>query len=69
MSISNTTEHLEALIDANDLQHVLTGLELICAEKADHVRTNWQDKMLAKRWERAAALLGRLARHEVIASL
>jgi hypothetical protein len=37
------TEALEAMIDAHGLLHVLTGLSLVCSEKADHLRDNWQD--------------------------
>lgn len=50
----NVTEELEALIDATSLLDVLTGLELVCSEKAEHVRSNWQDKALAKLWDRAS---------------
>lgn len=52
--VINTTETLEALIDQVGLFHVLTGLELLCLEKAEHLVSNWQDKASAKNWERMA---------------
>jgi hypothetical protein len=52
--MDNVTETLEALIDKHGLLHVVTALDLICTEKADHIRTNWQDRALAKDWDRAA---------------
>lgn len=48
------TEPLEAMIDRHGLHHVLTGLVLICHEKAEHILVNWQDKSLAKTWGDAA---------------
>jgi hypothetical protein len=49
-----TTEMLEELIDKHGLQHVLVGLELVCSEKAEHIRMNWQDQITAKPWDAAA---------------
>lgn len=46
----STIETLESLIDKHGLLHIVTGLELICFEKADHITCNWQDHSLAKRW-------------------
>jgi len=51
---TNITYILENLIDSESLLHVLTGLELICLEKADHIRANWQDKTTAKTWDKDA---------------
>jgi hypothetical protein len=48
------TETLEELIDKHGLLHVLTGLVLVCGEKADHLRTNWQDLSTARTWDRDA---------------
>lgn len=41
---------VEQLIDRCGLATVVGALALICAEKAEHVRTNWQDKELAAAW-------------------
>ena len=45
---------LEAMIDAHGLQHILTGLECVCQEKAEHIRCNWQDNKTARVWDTAA---------------
>ncbi len=60
--ITNTVETLEALVDKHGLLHVLTGLEIMCGEKAMHVTHAWQDKALAGRWTRAEKLIGSTAR-------
>ena len=65
MSLISTTETLEALIDKHGLVHVLTGLELVCEEKAEHIRRvceekaehirhAWQDRKTAADWDSAA---------------
>lgn len=58
---ADITETLEAMIDKHGLLHVVTGLELICREKADHIRTNWQDKQTARVWDIAARHLDHAA--------
>lgn len=45
-----TKDDLEMAIDTNGLGKVLFWIAEICHEKADHVQTNWQDKVLAKIW-------------------
>lgn len=47
-------EQLEKMIDSIGLEKVLEMLSAICAEKAEHVRSNWQDVTLARAWERNA---------------
>lgn len=54
----NVTEELERLIDASDLTRVLTGLEIVCGEKAGQ----WQDKASARAWDHASRVCGRAAR-------
>ncbi len=62
-SLNNSTANLlEAEIDKHGLLHVLIGLELVCAEKAEHIRANWQDKITAKPWDKASNEIGGLAR-------
>jgi hypothetical protein len=48
-------EVLEQLVDQHGLLRVVTCLELVCAEKAQHLRSNWQDDRSAQMWDRAAA--------------
>ncbi len=57
MTKPNLTEELESLIDSSSLLDVLTALELVCREKADHIRVNWQDRATARPWDRAAKRL------------
>jgi hypothetical protein len=57
----NVTEELETMIDETDLQHVLVGLSLVCAEKAEHLLANWQDPAGAKAWSNMATLIERVA--------
>ena len=47
------TDRLEAMIDAHGLCAVLEAIAGICAEKAAHVSSNWQDKALAELWDNA----------------
>jgi hypothetical protein len=48
---------LEALIDGSSLTDVITALAVVCREKAEHLRENWQDRSTAKTWEQDATLL------------
>jgi hypothetical protein len=56
------TETLEAMIDRHGIIHIATAIELICNEKASHIETNWQDKKLAKKWDKAATRFRAVAR-------
>lgn len=44
---------LESLVDETRLSKVLCFLAEICAEKAVHIETNWQDVDTAKPWRAA----------------
>lgn len=56
------TIELEAMIDRHGLTHVVTGLSLICSEKAAHLRANWQDNATAKVWDADSKTLDKAAR-------
>ena len=56
--IQSEREQLEALIDATDLAAVLMALSEICGEKAEHIRSNWQDERTARCWDSAAGVIG-----------
>lgn len=43
----------EAIVDRYTLGNVLDGLALVCSSKADHIRENWQDNLLADKWDNA----------------
>jgi hypothetical protein len=51
---------LEQLMDAASLDTLVELLAEIAAEKAEHIRSNWQDPMTAKVWDAAARQLGRV---------
>jgi hypothetical protein len=52
---------LERLVDEHGLRAVLEALAEVCGGKAEHVLANWQDKALAKAWDRAGSTLERAA--------
>jgi hypothetical protein len=52
-----TWSSLEGMIDQYGLKKVLSMMSDICAEKADHIRSNWQDAALARQWENEARKL------------
>lgn len=45
---------LESMVDKHGLLYVVQALELMCHEKAEHLRVNWQDNVTAKAWDNAA---------------
>lgn len=50
-------ECLEEMLDRSSLGNIVRALSLICADKADHVRGNWQDEVLGKYWDKHMKLL------------
>jgi len=44
---------------------VLNGLSYICSGKSGHIEANWQDKRLAKAWEKACVHLMNEAEHTI----
>ena len=50
---------LESIIDRDGLAEVLDRLVTICTLKADHIRTNWQDRYTAQPWDILATSLER----------
>lgn len=53
--LASLKEELETVIDEKGLGTLLDAIAEICREKAEFVLTNWQDKSLAKEWERSAS--------------
>lgn len=45
---------IEALIDTYGLAAVLEACGEVASEKADHIRSNYGDKVTAAAWDRAA---------------
>jgi hypothetical protein len=48
---------LESMVDQYGLRVVMVMLANICFDKAEHVRSNWQDDDMAMSWERDANVL------------
>lgn len=44
-------DDMEQFIDRESLDALLYLVQEICLEKAEHIRSNWQDEALAKEWE------------------
>ncbi len=49
---------LEGLVDSADLNAVIMALSEICGEKAEHIRSNYDDRKLARNWDHAAGAIG-----------
>ncbi len=67
--IKYSRDHLEAFVDTIGLSMILSDLSEIASEKAEHVRSNWQDHTLAQLWDRAAHRLDTASTHSTIQSL
>jgi hypothetical protein len=52
---------LELLVDAEGLAPVLWALCRMAADKAEHLRGNWQDGPAARTWEKDGKLIERAA--------
>jgi hypothetical protein len=48
---------VEALIDLHGLHNLLAAAAEVCRLKSEHTASAWQDRTLAKLWERAATCL------------
>jgi hypothetical protein len=62
VTCANLETALEALIDRHGLTHVVNTLAVLCTEKAEHIRANWQDRITAKAWETDGRTLDKAAR-------
>lgn len=62
---------IEQAIDRHGLANVLDAIAVICADKADHIRTNWIDGTndpitQAHTWDRASAAIRRVEASDVV---
>jgi hypothetical protein len=57
-----SADQIEEAIDADGAWNLLLALEIVLSEKAEHLRTNWQDKKTARVYDRFSAKCGALAR-------
>ena len=61
MTHEETVGTLESIIDANGVAKTLRQIADICGLKADHIQSNWQDRLLASQWEGAAKEIERFS--------
>jgi hypothetical protein len=54
------SQQLERFVDSHTLATVIDNLAEVCRDKAEHLRSNWQDEQAAKSWERDGIKLDRL---------
>ena len=67
MGHATAHEHIvEAIIDTNGLDMLLDAIATVCAEKGEHLLTEWQSKSEAKAWDRAANRIQALSAHDAI---
>ena len=59
VSLRFAQDTLEQFVDQFSMSTVISMLSDIANEKAEHVRSNWQDESLARQWERLAKVLDR----------
>jgi hypothetical protein len=53
-------DSLEKLVDRRSVGEILEMLSEMSYEKAEHLRSNWQDEVSAKTWEKTANKLEKL---------
>jgi hypothetical protein len=58
---NDVQEQLEDIVDQTSLGDVLDMLSAICFEKATHVDEAWQDRVLARAWEKNGQLIDKAA--------
>ena len=61
MQINFIDLQLENILDSAGLSKLLERLAIVCHEKADHLRTNWQDYEAALNWEAAGSKIAHQA--------
>jgi hypothetical protein len=59
--VTPLSEQLEKMVDRTSLSDILLLLAVICEEKTDHIRANWQDKTTANVWARCGRELDVIA--------
>ncbi|MGE0294710.1 MAG: hypothetical protein AB7P97_20355 [Hyphomonadaceae bacterium] len=62
-------DSIEAIMDRTSLFAVLESIVGICFDKSQHISENWQDKSLAREWERAGKVVDKAANADVIGRL
>ena len=63
-NVTEMLEELESLIDKHGLAKIMTALVYITDEKAEHVKLNWEDLVLADAWRKVSdALISKRLSH------
>lgn len=57
----NEKTDLEIMIDQHGLNAVIVAMAAICADKADHIRSSYDDRTLAKQWDKRCTRLAHFA--------
>jgi hypothetical protein len=55
-------DQIERIIDQASLRQVLEAVAYVCWEKAEHIRSNWQDEHLARDWDAAGKVVDTASR-------
>lgn len=61
MDYPKLKDELEHIVDQMTLGTTIVALSEIAYDKAEHLRSNWQDSLAARVWERAGAKLDKIA--------
>jgi hypothetical protein len=59
-------DEVERLVDASSLSTVLEALSNVAGYKAEHIRCNWQDRVLARAWEKASQKIAAVSLPEAV---
>lgn len=62
----SVSEEIAKLIDVSSLLHVLTAIELVCADKAELMRHHLQERHQAALWDAASKAVGVASRHKSV---
>ena len=60
MKFEQVKEAIERLVDASSADAVLCAFADVCTEKAEHLRTNWQDEDTALVWDKLARAVSKV---------
>lgn len=66
MKFNEVITELEDMLDQYGLREIVNALSQISYEKAEHLRTNWQDESTAKEWDKTAVYLERVANTKAV---
>ena len=62
-------ERLEQLVDSFSILDVVSALSYVCYEKAEHLRSNWQDSRTGDAWGQVGSALDKVEALPVVVAL